>query len=66
MVKLTKGTKQERMIKMEIIDFAYCFTCYHFIDLNQFAIDEGVKRRYCHTDKFIDINPNRQTLWPKT
>lgn len=63
-MKITKEIKERIDHRGNIIDFAYCFRCYHFMDISDYypGVD-GVKCLNCHTDQFLDINDKIYCLY---
>jgi hypothetical protein len=60
-MKITKQIKERIDKNGNIIDFAFCFRCYGFLDISDYNMDDdGVKCLNCHTDQFLSINPNRR------
>ena len=64
-MKITKEIKERIDKNGNIIDFAFCFRCYHFLDISDYLPNDRdeVKCLNCHTDQFLDINDKRYCLY---
>jgi hypothetical protein len=62
-MKLTKEIKERIDHRGNIIYFAFCFKCCHFLDISDYYVGDNVKCIHCYTDQFLDINPNRYCLY---
>ena len=54
-MKLTKEIKEKRDHKDNLIDFAMCMKCYHFVHFEDEPIVSEIKCRYCNTDRYITL-----------
>lgn len=62
-MKITKEIKERIDKNGNLIDFTYCFKCYHFIDISSYNIDDEIKCSYCNTDEYLEINDKRYPLY---
>jgi hypothetical protein len=63
MMKITKEIKERIDYRGNIIDFAFCFNCCHFLDISDYLPGDNVNCLNCHADQFLDINDKRYCLY---
>jgi hypothetical protein len=62
-MKVTNEMLSRKDYRDDVIDFAFCFRCYHFLDLSDYLPGDNVKCLHCYTDQFLDINGKRYCLY---